>query len=120
MCVEYSYSVAMVYNSVMSHQDFKLSEQYTPRTNREKRLVKALSLLDSEKESASLIRDMLTTAEIEEFSNRLEVAVLLKKGLSYLDIAKKVGVSTTTVTRVAHWLFKGCGGYKKTLEKLGE
>lgn len=104
----------------MTHQDFKLSGQYTPRTNRERRLVKALAQLTSEKDVSALIRDMFTPAEIEEFANRLEVAVLLKKGMPYLEIAKKVGVSTTTVTRVAHWLFKGCGGYKKTLELLGE
>lgn len=100
--------------------DFKLSEQYKPRTAREKRFVKALALLSGEDEVAALVRDMFTPAEIEEFANRLEVAVLLKKGISYLEIARKVGVSTTTVTRVAYWLFKGCGGYKKTLERIGE
>lgn len=104
----------------MKTQEFKLSGKYNPVTVREKRLVKAFALLQTDKDAASLIRDMFTPVEIEEFANRLEVAVLLKKGMPYLDIAKKVGVSTTTVTRVAQWLFKGCGGYKKTLEQLGE
>lgn len=109
-----------MYNGHMKLQEYKLSGKYNPVTVREKRLVKALANLKSEKDAAALVRDMLTPAEIEEFANRLEVAVLLRKGISYLEIAKKVGVSTTTVTRVAQWLFKGCGGYKNTLEKLGE
>ncbi|MBI4008795.1 helix-turn-helix domain-containing protein [Candidatus Roizmanbacteria bacterium] len=56
--------------------------------------------------------------EIEELANRLEIARLLLKGGSYQRIAKQTGVSTTTVTRVAHWLFKGCGGYQKVLKLL--
>lgn len=110
----------MWYNNSMSTQDFKQTERYTPQTKKEKRLVRAFASLRDEKDAAALIRDMLTTAEIEEFANRLEVAILLKKGLPYLEIAGKTGVSTTTVTRVAHWLFKGCGGYQDVLKKLGE
>ena len=111
---------AVCYNIPMSVQDFRQTERYNPTNKKEKRLVKALSLLNNEKEAAALIRDMLTRAEIEEFANRLEVAILLKKGMPYLEIAEKTGVSTTTVTRVAHWLFKGCGGYQDVLKKLGE
>jgi len=59
----------------------------------------------------------MTPVEIEEFANRLEIARFLMMGESYLNIAKNTGVSTTTVTRVAHWLFKGCGGYQKVLTK---
>jgi TrpR-related protein YerC/YecD len=70
-------------------------------------------------EAAMLVRDMMTPAEISEFSNRLEIARLLKNGeKSYLEIAKEVGTSTTTVTRVAHWLFRGCGGYWTVLKRL--
>jgi uncharacterized protein YerC len=43
------------------------------------------------------------------------MARLLKRGWSYKRIAKEMNVSTTTVTRVAHWLFRGCGGYEKAL-----
>ena len=64
------------------------------------------------KETASFLRDLMTIKEIEEFANRLEMARLLKKGLSYKKIADKLGVSTTTVARVSFWLNEGCGGYK--------
>jgi TrpR-related protein YerC/YecD len=58
----------------------------------------------------------MTTQEIQEFANRLETARLLYKGDSYKEVSKKTGVSTTTVTRVAHWLYNGCGGYWKYLK----
>ena len=80
--------------------------------------MKAFTSLKSVDEAAAFLRDMLTQAEIEEFANRLTIAKLLTKGLPYLKIAKQVGTSTTTVTRVAHWLYNGCGGYSSVLKKI--
>ena len=91
---------------------------YKSDSKLEKNLFKAFTLLKTEQQVANFLRDLLTQAELEEFSNRLEIAgLLLKRDLSYLEIAKKVGTSTTTVTRVAQWLFRGCGGYMSVLEK---
>lgn len=91
-------------------------EKYSPKNGKEKFLMKAFLKLKTEQEVANFLRDLLTIKEIEEFANRLEMARLLKKGWSYKRIAKKIGVSTTTVTRVAHWLFRGCGGYEEVLK----
>ena len=88
---------------------------YKPKNDREKFLTKAFLKLKTEEDVANFLRDLLTIKELEEFANRLEMARLLKQGLSYKAIAKKLGVSTTTVTRTAHWLFRGCGGYEKVL-----
>lgn len=93
-------------------------ESYIPRNERELLLMKALTLLKTEREVAALLRDLLTPAEIEEFANRIMIVKLLNEGLPYLEIAKEVGTSTTTVTRVAHWLYNGCGGYQSLLKKL--
>ncbi|PIV10927.1 hypothetical protein COY13_04335 [Candidatus Roizmanbacteria bacterium CG_4_10_14_0_2_um_filter_36_35] len=92
-------------------------QNYKPKNEKEKFLVKTFLKLKTEQEVANFLRDLLTIKEIEEFANRLEMARLLKKGMSYKAIAKKLEVSTTTVTRVAHWLFRGCGGYEKVVEK---
>jgi uncharacterized protein YerC len=45
------------------------------------------------------------------------VARLLEKGLPYLEISDRTGASTTTVTRVAHWLRHGEGGYRAALDR---
>lgn len=91
---------------------------YKTSSKLEKHLFQAFTFLKGEQEVANFLRDLLTPAELEEFSNRFEIAeLLLKRELSYLEIAQKVGTSTTTVTRVAHWLFRGCGGYQSVFER---
>lgn len=89
---------------------------YKPKNEKEKFLMEAFLKLKTEQEVANFLRDLLTIKELEEFANRLEMARLLKQGMSYKAIAKKMKVSTTTVTRVAHWLFRGCGGYEKVIK----
>jgi len=88
---------------------------YKVKDPKVKQLTKALLKLKTEQEIANFLRDLLTSPEIEEFANRLEIAKLLLTGKSYLKIAQETGASTTTVTRVAQWLFRGCGGYWKVL-----
>lgn len=96
-----------------------LSEPYEPKNDEEKQLIKAFALLKGHHEVADFLRDLLTPAELEEFSHRLEIARLLaQRKKSYLEIAEEVGTSTTTVTRVAQWLFRGCGGYQMVLDRL--
>ncbi|MEK7592424.1 MAG: YerC/YecD family TrpR-related protein [Patescibacteria group bacterium] len=89
-------------------------------TKHDKALIHAMSLLQNEKEIENFLRDLLTISETEEFSSRFAVATLLwttKK--SYIDIAKEMKTSTTTVTRVAQWLYKeSYQGYAKVLTKL--
>lgn len=102
-------------------QQFIKKESYIPASKQEQLLVEAFALLRDTDESGAFLRDLLTPKEIEEFANRLEIArLLMVGGMSYQEIAKEVGTSTTTVTRVAHWLFNGCGGYWQTLQKLNK
>lgn len=89
---------------------------YKPKNEKEKALFKAFLKLKTDQEVANFLRDLLTVKEMEEFANRLEMARLLKEGISYVKIAEKLGVSTTTVTRTAHWLKRGSGGYDKVLK----
>jgi len=85
---------------------------------KEKMLCRSFLLLKTEKETIKFLRDLLTIAEIKELTKRFQIAKLLyREKPSYQEIAKKVGVSTTTVTRVAHWLHHGENGYKIILER---
>jgi TrpR-related protein YerC/YecD len=89
-------------------------------TKQDKELILAISTLKDPNEVAGFLRDLLTPAEIGEFSRRFQIAKLLwTTTLPYLDIAEKVSVSTTTVTRVAQWLYKeSFQGYFKVLTRL--
>lgn len=90
------------------------------KSKRVKELLNAFSLLDGERELSDFLRDVATIREIEAMAERWEVAQLLHKGMSYREVSKKTGASTTTVTRVAQWLKGGEGGYKKVLKMLDE
>ncbi len=83
-------------------------------------LIKAFAQLKSEKEVAAFLRDILTPAEISEFSQRFQIAKLLwTTNYPYIKIAEKVKTSTTTVTRVAQWLYKEpWQGYSTVLERM--
>lgn len=83
-----------------------------------KELFKAILALKNMEEARRFFRDLLTLSEIEEFANRFQMAKLLYQGNSYLKVAEKLKTSTTTVTRVAHWLFRGMNGYKLILSRL--
>ncbi len=89
-------------------------------TKSDKELGEAFTHLRDQKEVLAFLRDLLTSAEIGEFSQRFQIAKLLwTTNLPYLAIAEKVGTSTTTVTRVAQWLFKEkWSGYGTVLERM--
>lgn len=76
-----------------------------------------ISLLRDRDESARFFRDLCTPGELEAMAERLEVAGMLGKGLSYRRISEVTGASTTTVTRIAHWCKHGEGGYQTMLKR---
>ena len=80
-------------------------------------LFDAIRSLESREETESFFRDLCTLSELEAMAHRWEVARLLEQGLPYLEIAERTGASTTTVTRVAHWLRHGEGGYRQALDR---
>lgn len=82
------------------------------------KLFEVILSLRNQKECEAFFRDLLTLAEIKEFSNRFKVARMLDKGdKSYLVIAKEAKTTTATVTRVAQWLKNGMGGYRLVLDR---
>ncbi len=70
-------------------------------------------------EAHRFFRDLCTPEEIDEMARRWQVAKMLAKKRPYREIADETEVSTATVTRVAHWLNAGMGGYRLVLHRLG-
>ena len=80
-------------------------------------LFEAIHALEGEEEVGSFLRDLCTLSELEAMTHRWEVVKLLDQGLPYQEISRRTGASTTTVTRVAHWLRHGEGGYRLAIER---
>jgi TrpR-related protein YerC/YecD len=80
-------------------------------------LFDAVLEIKSKEEAVNFFRDLLTMAELTEFANRWQMVKRLYTHESYADIAKKVHVSTATVTRVARWLKHGYGGYRTIADR---
>ena len=81
-------------------------------------LFKAILLLENIQECHNFFEDIFTVRELQDISQRLEVAQLLKEGKSYQVISKETGASTATISRVNRCLVYGSGGYNKILERL--
>lgn len=82
------------------------------------KLYEALLSLKTKDECAAFMRDLCTVAELEALSERLAIAERVSKEESYLSISSDLGASTTTVTRVAHWLNHGMGGYRTVINRM--
>jgi TrpR-related protein YerC/YecD len=80
-------------------------------------LADAVLVLRSRDEAKRFLRDLCTLGELEALAHRWQIARHVDAGLPYLDIAETVHTSTATVTRVAHWLRHGAGGYALALER---
>lgn len=83
-----------------------------------KALYKAILALQTEDECKRFLRDLLTENEIKEFANRWKVARMLSQKISYGEIEKETGMSSTTIARVNKWLTSGKGGYRLVLKRL--
>ncbi len=84
------------------------------------RFFQAILNLENTEECINFFEDVCTIKEIQDMSQRLEVAYLLNSGKSYQEVLAKTGVSTATISRVNKCLNYGKGGYKEALDKLPE
>ena len=78
----------------------------------------AIMNIESKEECARFFEDICTIKEIQDMSQRLEVAFLLNEGKSYQEVLAKTGVSTATISRVNKCLNYGSGGYKEAIDKF--
>ncbi len=88
------------------------------KKNDHNKLYQAIVSLKTVEECEDFLRDLLTKTEINEAAMRWKVARLLNEGMTYIEIEKITGLSSTTVARVHKWLKKGKGGYTNMLRNI--
>ena len=103
-------------------------EMFTEERKREKmsvihseatdHLFHTLLRLKSVEECYALFEDLCTIKELQDMSQRLEVATLLDAGMKYQDVAAVTGVSSATISRVNKCLQYGSGGYRLVIDRM--
>ena len=81
-------------------------------------LVRAMIELDDTEEAYRFFEDIFTIHELQAVAQRLAVARLLRRKVTYQEITDKTGASTATISRVNRCLSYGAGGYQRMLDKL--
>jgi len=82
-------------------------------------LWQAVLQLKTKEECRRFFRDLCTIEEMTAMADRWQAVKKVKQGAAYREVAQEVGMSSTTVARVAYWLKHGQGGYKLILKRLG-
>ncbi len=82
------------------------------------RLFRAILNLKTIDECYDFFQDICTIKEIQDMTQRLEVAVLLDQGANYQAVSRDVNVSTATISRVSRCLHYGSGGYRTAIDRL--
>ena len=93
------------------------AENYPETMSRFDELVVAFARLREPEKIAAFLKDLCTTNELDAMGQRLQVARLVDEAVPYQEISRRTGASTATVTRVAHWLRYGEGGYATVLKR---
>lgn len=80
-------------------------------------LFETMLALETKAECYRFFEDLCTIKEIQDMALRLKVAMLLKEGVSYQDIADQTSASTATISRVSKSLVYGANGYKPIIDR---
>lgn len=74
--------------------------------------------VESAAEAKILLEDILTPQELSSLAERWQLIQLLEEGMPQRDIAEKLGISISKVTRGSNALQYGKGGFRHFLKKL--
>ena len=81
------------------------------------RLFETILKLQNIEECEAFFEDICTIKELQDLSQRLEVANMLHEGKNYQEVSRKTGASTATICRVNKCLVYGKGGYRLAFSK---
>ena len=81
-------------------------------------LFRAILELKDLDECYAFFDDLCTIGEVQSLSQRLDVAVMLKKKHTYDKIQKSTGASTATISRIRRCVDYGSGGYNTIVDRL--
>lgn len=81
-------------------------------------LYRAIVSIQTLEECRSFLEDLCTISELKAMAQRMDVALLLDKGLIYSEVRGHTGASSATISRVNRCLQYGAGGYQVIVPRL--
>ncbi len=81
-------------------------------------LMEAVLRLQSAEDAYRFFEDICTIAEVKSMAQRMEVARLLRAGVTYQEIVRETGASSATISRVNRALLYGADGYRRVLDAM--
>ena len=78
----------------------------------------AVLSLKTAEECQAFFKDVCTIKELQDLTQRLQVAALLSEGRNYQEISRQTSVSSATISRVNRCLLYGDGGYRTVLARM--
>ena len=94
-----------------------MSLRHDPQTDA---LFESILKLGSIEECYAYFEDLCTVKEVRDMGQRLQVAILMRGGSSYIAAQQATGASSATIGRVKRCLDYGAGGYEIILERMEE
>jgi TrpR family transcriptional regulator, trp operon repressor len=74
--------------------------------------------IETSKEARMLLEDLLTPQELDSLAERWQEIQALAKGIPQREVAERLGISISKVTRGSRTLQYGSGGFIYFLKKL--
>lgn len=89
------------------------------KLSKESRLLfEAVLSLESIEECCHFFEDICTIKELQDLTQRFQVACQLDAGKNYNQVSADTGASSATISRVNKCLVYGNGGYRTVLGRL--
>ena len=81
-------------------------------------LYRAIVSIQDEEECRKFLEDLCTVSELKAMEQRMDVAMLLDRGLIYSEILEQTGASSATISRVNRSLNYGTGAYAQLFARM--
>lgn len=80
-------------------------------------LCELFAAIGSPRDADALLKDILTPQEIESLTERWQLVQMLAKGMPQREIAERLNISISKVTRGSRALQYGTGGFQTFLKR---
>lgn len=81
-------------------------------------LLEGILTLKTADELRAFLDDVCTIRELQDISQRFDVARKLSEGANYNKVSEETGASSATISRVNRCLLYGNNGYKTAIERM--